>query len=229
MPRICWRRRGAVEHMNADHRDAMGLYATKLLGAAEGDWRCTGCDPEGLDMQEGTDALRLDFPERVTDRHGAAQDAGPPCWRSAREEWTSAQQFERCPPSLRPKTAMVRSRAARGFMTRRYLTLVAGLALTIAASLATPELCPERSRRGEPADQRLRSAGKYSEALPLAQAMVAMPRRLPTIAISPARSTMSRRSTPPGSRRPGRAALQARHRTDREGRPASTASMSRRC
>jgi hypothetical protein len=57
---------GAVEHMNADHRDAMGLYATKLLGAAEGDWRCTGCDPEGLDMQEGQTALRLDFPERVT-------------------------------------------------------------------------------------------------------------------------------------------------------------------
>ncbi len=58
---------GAVAHMNADHRDAMGLYATKLLGAAEGDWRCTGCDPEGLDMQDGQTALRLDFPERVTD------------------------------------------------------------------------------------------------------------------------------------------------------------------
>lgn len=58
---------GAVEHMNADHRDAMGLYATRLLGAAAGDWRCTGCDPEGLDMQDGQTALRLDFPERVTD------------------------------------------------------------------------------------------------------------------------------------------------------------------
>jgi putative heme iron utilization protein len=58
---------GAVEHMNADHRDTMGLYATKLLGAAAGDWRCTGCDPEGIDMQDGQAALRLDFPERVTD------------------------------------------------------------------------------------------------------------------------------------------------------------------
>jgi putative heme iron utilization protein len=57
---------GAVAHMNADHRDAMGLYATKLLGAVEGEWRCTGCDPEGLDMQDGQTALRLDFPERVT-------------------------------------------------------------------------------------------------------------------------------------------------------------------
>ncbi len=58
---------GAVAHMNADHRDAMDLYATKLLGAAAGDWRCTGCDPDGLDMQDGQAALRLDFPERVTD------------------------------------------------------------------------------------------------------------------------------------------------------------------
>lgn len=57
---------GVIEHMNADHREAMALYATKLLGAAEGDWRCTGCDPEGLDMQDGQTALRLDFPERVT-------------------------------------------------------------------------------------------------------------------------------------------------------------------
>jgi putative heme iron utilization protein len=61
---------GAVEHMNADHREAMDLYATKLLGAAEGDWRCTGCDPEGLDMQDGQTALRLEFPERVTDGAG---------------------------------------------------------------------------------------------------------------------------------------------------------------
>lgn len=58
---------GAVEHMNADHRDAMGLYATRLLGAPAGDWRCTGCDPEGIDMQDGQTALRLDFPERVAD------------------------------------------------------------------------------------------------------------------------------------------------------------------
>ncbi|MGY8680973.1 DUF2470 domain-containing protein [Bradyrhizobium sp. UFLA05-153] len=58
---------GAVAHMNADHRDTMALYATKLLGAAEGDWRCTGCDPEGIDMQSEQAVLRLEFPERVTD------------------------------------------------------------------------------------------------------------------------------------------------------------------
>jgi len=57
---------GAVEHMNADHRDAMSLYATKLLGAEAADWTCTGCDADGMDMQAGTATLRLDFPERVT-------------------------------------------------------------------------------------------------------------------------------------------------------------------
>jgi putative heme iron utilization protein len=57
---------GAVEHMNADHRDTMNLYATALLGASENDWRCTGCDPEGIDLQSGQAVLRLEFPERVT-------------------------------------------------------------------------------------------------------------------------------------------------------------------
>src|SRR2546429_5310424 len=57
---------GAIDHMNADHRDAMNLYATKLLGAGIADWSCTGCDPDGLDLQAGTKALRLDFPDRVT-------------------------------------------------------------------------------------------------------------------------------------------------------------------
>jgi len=58
---------GAVEHMNEDHRDAMNLYATKLLDADAADWHCTGCDPEGMDMQAGATTLRLEFPERVTD------------------------------------------------------------------------------------------------------------------------------------------------------------------
>jgi hypothetical protein len=61
---------GAIEHMNEDHRDAMNLYATKLLGAEAADWRCTGCDPEGMDMQAGATTLRLEFPERVTDGNG---------------------------------------------------------------------------------------------------------------------------------------------------------------
>jgi heme iron utilization protein len=61
---------GAVEHMNADHRDALALYATKLLGAASGDWQCTSIDPDGIDLQAGEATLRLDFPERVTSAGG---------------------------------------------------------------------------------------------------------------------------------------------------------------
>jgi putative heme iron utilization protein len=57
---------GAVEHMNTDHREALNLYATKLLGGTTGDWRCTSIDPDGIDLQQGEATLRLDFPERVT-------------------------------------------------------------------------------------------------------------------------------------------------------------------
>ena len=57
---------GAVAHMNEDHREAMNLYATRLLGAESADWTCTGCDPDGMDLQAGAAVLRLDFPERVT-------------------------------------------------------------------------------------------------------------------------------------------------------------------
>ena len=57
---------GAIDHINADHRDATNLYATRLLGGDAADWRCTGCDPDGVDLQAGTTTLRLDFPERVT-------------------------------------------------------------------------------------------------------------------------------------------------------------------
>lgn len=52
-------------HMDADHRDTMNLYATRLLGAKSGKWRCIGCDPDGLDMQAGGIVLRLDFPRRT--------------------------------------------------------------------------------------------------------------------------------------------------------------------
>jgi len=56
---------GAVAHMNADHKEALRLYATKLLKAPDGDWRCTGCDPEGLDLRLRDTGLRLWFPQRV--------------------------------------------------------------------------------------------------------------------------------------------------------------------
>ena len=56
----------AVAHMNDDHAEAVGLYATKLLGAETGAWRVTGIDPDGVDLACGDAVLRLDFPQRVT-------------------------------------------------------------------------------------------------------------------------------------------------------------------
>jgi putative heme iron utilization protein len=57
---------GAVAHMNEDHADAVALFATKLLGAAEGRWRMTGIDPDGCDLAHDGQVRRLDFPQRVT-------------------------------------------------------------------------------------------------------------------------------------------------------------------
>ena len=65
---------GIVAHMNADHADAVALYATKLLGGAPGDWRMTGVDPEGCDLVLGARALRLPFGTRVTSGEEARKE-----------------------------------------------------------------------------------------------------------------------------------------------------------
>jgi putative heme iron utilization protein len=56
---------GIIAHMNEDHAEAVRLYATKLLGAQDGPWRCVGCDPEGLELQLDRTALRLAFPAPI--------------------------------------------------------------------------------------------------------------------------------------------------------------------
>ncbi|MCW6508224.1 HugZ family pyridoxamine 5'-phosphate oxidase [Lichenifustis flavocetrariae] len=57
---------GAVAHMNADHRDALKLYATRLLRLPDRDWRLSGLDPEGMDLVSGDLTGRLVFPQPVT-------------------------------------------------------------------------------------------------------------------------------------------------------------------
>jgi heme oxygenase (biliverdin-IX-beta and delta-forming) len=52
---------GIIEHMNADHADAVRLYATRLAGGAEGFWRMSGIDPEGCDLLFEGDARRVLF------------------------------------------------------------------------------------------------------------------------------------------------------------------------
>ncbi len=58
---------GALAHMNADHRDSIALYATRLLGDEAGNWRIVSLDPEGCDLMLGERTRRLEFPQRVTD------------------------------------------------------------------------------------------------------------------------------------------------------------------
>jgi putative heme iron utilization protein len=60
-----------VEHMNADHADALTLYAEKLLGLSGEGWRMTGVDPEGCDLRLGGACARLDFDQLVADPSGA--------------------------------------------------------------------------------------------------------------------------------------------------------------
>jgi len=52
--------------MNADHADAVRLYAMKLLGEADGAWEVTGLDPDGLDLARGDRIVRMPFAERLT-------------------------------------------------------------------------------------------------------------------------------------------------------------------
>jgi len=58
-----------LEHLNADHADALALYATRLAGAPDGAWRAIGSDPEGLDLAldtpAGTLVRRIAYPEPI--------------------------------------------------------------------------------------------------------------------------------------------------------------------
>ena len=57
---------GALAHMNADHADALSLYAETFCGAPKGRWRASGIDPEGMDLASGDQTARLVFAARVT-------------------------------------------------------------------------------------------------------------------------------------------------------------------
>jgi putative heme iron utilization protein len=55
----------ALAHLNADHPEALALYATRLCGAPHLRWRASGLDPEGLDLAAGDLTARLVFPRRI--------------------------------------------------------------------------------------------------------------------------------------------------------------------
>lgn len=78
-PALTARERDVIDHMNADHADAIALYATALLGLPQRPqgapedavWIATGIDPEGLDLRCGGTVARLPFDKRVEDAEAA--------------------------------------------------------------------------------------------------------------------------------------------------------------
>jgi putative heme iron utilization protein len=56
-----------LEHMNADHAEAVDLYAQRLLGRSGAGWRMVAIDPEGCDLACAGRVARLDFPALVGD------------------------------------------------------------------------------------------------------------------------------------------------------------------
>lgn len=57
---------GILAHMNADHGDAVDLYARTVAPEAPSGWRMTGIDPEGADLRREEATARLDFDNIVS-------------------------------------------------------------------------------------------------------------------------------------------------------------------
>lgn len=56
-----------VDHMNADHGDALDAYASQLAGRQGAGWRMTGIDPEGFDLRREGEIARIAFSNPVVD------------------------------------------------------------------------------------------------------------------------------------------------------------------
>ncbi|MHA6641648.1 HugZ family pyridoxamine 5'-phosphate oxidase [Mesorhizobium sp. A623] len=54
---------GALDHMNADHLDAIAVYARHFAKASGSGWRVTGFDADGIDIASGDDVHRVFFPQ----------------------------------------------------------------------------------------------------------------------------------------------------------------------
>jgi hypothetical protein len=63
-----------IAHMNADHADALDLYAKALAGASGSGWRMAGIDPEGFDLVGDGGARRILFAERTATPEAARKE-----------------------------------------------------------------------------------------------------------------------------------------------------------
>ena len=72
-------------HMNDDHADAVRLYATKLLGAPDGDWRCVGCRSGRARIAERPHGVAAAVSRARARTRRAAASAQAVCRAGARE------------------------------------------------------------------------------------------------------------------------------------------------
>ena len=57
---------GAIEHMNADHLDAISVYARHYAKASGDGWVLSGLDAEGMDLASSDEVRRVFYPEPLT-------------------------------------------------------------------------------------------------------------------------------------------------------------------
>jgi putative heme iron utilization protein len=60
-----------IEHMNADHSEAIHAYAHHLADRPGVDWCMTGLDPEGCDLTRNDAVARIDFDTIVDNAQSA--------------------------------------------------------------------------------------------------------------------------------------------------------------
>lgn len=65
---------GILDHMNADHADALDAMARHLASQPNTGWRMTGIDPEGIDLRRGGSGARIRFDSTLTDAPVADAD-----------------------------------------------------------------------------------------------------------------------------------------------------------
>lgn len=75
----------AVEHMNADHLDAIAVYAHHFAGAVGDGWRIAGLDADGMDLVSRDNVCRVFFPQPLV----SSRELRPVLVEMARGGWAS--------------------------------------------------------------------------------------------------------------------------------------------
>ncbi len=75
MPGLAEMEQWAIDHMNADHAEAIGLYASHYAKLTGDGWTITGFDAEGIDLAHGDSIGRVWFERPLTSAGESAPGA----------------------------------------------------------------------------------------------------------------------------------------------------------